>query len=47
MPFEAPTHGVFACRSPMRPNPLGLTTAKTLVIQHTEGMIKIADIDAF
>lgn len=47
MPFEGPALGVFACRSPMRPNPLGLSTAKILGIQHTEGMIKIADIDAF
>lgn len=47
MPFEAPSLGVFACRSPMRPNPLGLTTAKILEIQQKEGMIKIADIDAF
>jgi len=47
MPFEAPPLGVFSSRSPMRPNPLGLSTAKILGIQHSEGMIRIADIDAY
>ena len=47
MPFEAPELGVFACRSPMRPNPLGLTTAKILRVDHGEGSIVIADIDAY
>lgn len=46
MPFDAPVLGVFACRSPMRPNPLGLTTVKILDIDHMNGIIYIANIDA-
>ncbi len=47
MPFEAPPLGVFACRAPMRPNPIGLTTARILAVDQDEGRIEIADIDAF
>jgi tRNA (adenine37-N6)-methyltransferase len=47
MPFEAPTLGVFACRAPMRPNPIGLTTAKILHIDQETGIVEIADIDAY
>jgi tRNA (adenine37-N6)-methyltransferase len=47
MPFEAPVLGVFACRAPMRPNPIGLTTAKIVHIDQDEGQIEIADIDAY
>jgi tRNA-Thr(GGU) m(6)t(6)A37 methyltransferase TsaA len=46
MPFDAPVLGVFACRSPIRPNPLGLTTVKILDIDHKNGIIYIAKIDA-
>ena len=46
-PYEAPVLGVFACRSPVRPNPIGLTTAKILHIDHDEGRVEIANIDAF
>lgn len=38
--------GIFATRSPLRPNPLGLTTVQVLDIDHTAGIIKIAYIDA-
>jgi tRNA-Thr(GGU) m(6)t(6)A37 methyltransferase TsaA len=47
MPFEAPPLGVFACRAPMRPNPIGLTTARILEVDQVEGWVEIADIDAF
>jgi tRNA-Thr(GGU) m(6)t(6)A37 methyltransferase TsaA len=46
-PFDAPVLGVFACRAPTRPNPIGLTTAKILQVDHGEGQVEIADIDAF
>jgi tRNA-Thr(GGU) m(6)t(6)A37 methyltransferase TsaA len=46
-PYEAPVLGVFACRSPVRPNPIGLTTAKIRHIDHDEGRVEIANIDAF
>jgi tRNA-Thr(GGU) m(6)t(6)A37 methyltransferase TsaA len=47
MPFDAPVLGVFACRAPMRPNPIGLTTAKIVQVDHEQGQVEIADIDAF
>jgi len=47
MPFEAPSLGVFSCRSPMRPNPIGLTTVKILEVDHDQGLVKIADMDAY
>ena len=46
-PFDAPVLGIFACRAPTRPNPIGLTTARILHVDHAEGHIEIADIDAF
>ncbi len=44
---DTPTTGVFASRSPARPNPIGLTTAKILNVDHDKGIVDIADIDAF
>jgi tRNA (adenine37-N6)-methyltransferase len=38
--------GVFATRSPFRPNPIGLTAVQILGIDHEEGIIRIAYIDA-
>jgi len=46
-PYEAPVLGMFACRSPVRPNPIGLSTAKILKVDHDEGIVEIAKIDAF
>jgi tRNA-Thr(GGU) m(6)t(6)A37 methyltransferase TsaA len=46
-PYDAPVLGVFACRSPVRPNPIGLTTAKILRVDHEAGEVAINDIDAF
>lgn len=38
--------GIFATRSPMRPNPIGLTIAQILNIDHENGIIQIAYTDA-
>jgi tRNA-Thr(GGU) m(6)t(6)A37 methyltransferase TsaA len=46
-PYDAPTLGVFACRSPVRPNPIALTTAEVLGIDHVAGIVEIVNVDAF
>ncbi|TGE35785.1 S-adenosylmethionine-dependent methyltransferase [Desulfosporosinus fructosivorans] len=38
--------GIFATRSPFRPNPIALTVAQILYIDHAKGTIAIAYIDA-
>lgn len=38
--------GVFATRSPFRPNPIALTTSEVLDIDFANGIIRIAFIDA-
>ena len=38
--------GIFATRSPMRPNPIALTAAQVIGIDHAEGAIRLAYIDA-
>lgn len=38
--------GVFATRSPLRPNPLALTAVSVLDLDNQTGIIKIAYIDA-
>jgi len=38
--------GVFATRSPMRPNPIALTAAQIIYIDHAAGTIQLAYIDA-
>lgn len=44
---KAPTiMGVFATRSPIRPNPIALTTAEVINIDYQRGIIHIANIDA-
>lgn len=40
------TMGVLATRSPVRPNPLGLTTVQVCSIDHERGAIEVAYIDA-
>lgn len=39
--------GVFACRSPVRPNPIMITTCKILDIDEEEGIVVVSDIDAY
>ena len=46
-PYDAPTLGMFACRSPVRPNPIGLSTSKILNVDHDAGVVEIASIDTF
>ena len=41
-----PTTGVFALRGNVRPNPIGITIAKTIGINHKKGQITIQNIDA-
>lgn len=37
--------GIFATRSPVRPNPIALTTAQVIRIDHVQGRIELAYID--
>lgn len=46
-PYDAPVCGVFANRSPVRPNPIGLTTVRLLSTDEANGKIEIAEIDAY
>ena len=47
-PFpDAPMTGVFASRSPARPNPIGITIVQLDSIDHEEGLMSIKRIDAF
>jgi tRNA-Thr(GGU) m(6)t(6)A37 methyltransferase TsaA len=38
--------GIFATRAPMRPNPVALTAAQVITIDHEAGSIRLAYIDA-
>jgi excinuclease ABC subunit A len=47
-PYEnAPVTGVFASRSPVRPNPIGLTTAEIVRVDHKRGRVEVAGLDAY
>ncbi len=39
--------GVFATRAEYRPNPVALTTCKILAVDEQEGILTIANIDAY
>jgi len=39
--------GLFATRSPMRPNPLGVNIARILSVNLPEGILELDEIDAF
>jgi tRNA-Thr(GGU) m(6)t(6)A37 methyltransferase TsaA len=39
--------GVFACRSEYRPNPIGITISQILEIDKSQGIVRLAWIDAF
>lgn len=41
-----PVMGVFATRSPIRPNPIALTAVQVIHIDYAKGIIQIAYIDA-
>lgn len=47
-PYEnAPKTGTFASRSPVRPNPFAITTAKILDFDYDKKMIKVSLLDCF
>ena len=47
-PFEkAPQTGVFACRSPYRPNSIGFTVVKLIEIDLNTGLLVVDHMDAF
>ena len=39
--------GVFATRSPYRPNPIAMTTCKLLGVDEEQGIVRVADLDAY
>lgn len=47
-PPYAPGHtsGMFATRSPIRPNPLMMTTCRLLAVDEENGLVTVADLDA-
>ena len=42
-----PKTGVFATRAEYRPNPIALTTAQILDVDHKKGIIEVQNLDAF
>lgn len=47
-PYEnAPKTGVFASRSPVRPNPIAMTTARILGFEDNEKRMKVSSLDCF
>ncbi|WP_157261540.1 tRNA (N6-threonylcarbamoyladenosine(37)-N6)-methyltransferase TrmO [Paenibacillus sp. A3] len=46
-PYDAPVTGVFASRSPVRPNPIGLSTVRIHKVDEKTGKIEISEIDAY
>jgi len=48
-PPYAPDHltGIFASRSPVRPNPVMMTTCRLLAVDEAQGIVRVADLDAF
>ncbi|ASA25576.1 tRNA (N6-threonylcarbamoyladenosine(37)-N6)-methyltransferase TrmO [Paenibacillus donghaensis] len=46
-PYDAPLSGVFSTRSPVRPNPLGLSVATILSMDEQAGVIELSGLDAY
>lgn len=46
-PYEAPVTGVFATRSPVRPNPIGLSVAGIVSVDVGQGIVEVAGLDAY
>jgi tRNA-Thr(GGU) m(6)t(6)A37 methyltransferase TsaA len=42
-----PVTGVFATRAEYRPNPIGMTIAEIIEIDHKQGIVKVVNLDAF
>jgi tRNA-Thr(GGU) m(6)t(6)A37 methyltransferase TsaA len=43
---DSPIIGVFASRSPIRPNPIGMSIAKILEVDHENGIVTLQNLDA-
>lgn len=39
--------GVFACRAPLRPNPIAVTPCELLAVDEQKGVVRVKNIDAF
>ncbi|MEK4997029.1 tRNA (N6-threonylcarbamoyladenosine(37)-N6)-methyltransferase TrmO [Paenibacillus sp. FSL H7-0918] len=46
-PYDATLTGVFASRSPIRPNPIGLSVAAILSVDVDSGIVEVAGLDAY
>lgn len=46
-PYQAPVTGVFASRSPVRPNPIGLSVARIVSVDMERGRVEVAGLDAY
>lgn len=46
-PYDATLTGVFASRSPIRPNPIGLSVAAILSVDVDTGIVEVAGLDAY
>lgn len=46
-PYDAPLSGVFASRSPIRPNPLGLSVVAILSVDEATGIVEVTGLDAY
>jgi tRNA-Thr(GGU) m(6)t(6)A37 methyltransferase TsaA len=44
---DVPVTGVFASRWPERPNPIALTTAQVLQVDHEKGIVDVGNMDAY
>jgi tRNA (Thr-GGU) A37 N-methylase len=39
--------GIFATRSPYRPNPIAMTTCRVLGVDEATGVVEVANVDTF
>jgi tRNA (Thr-GGU) A37 N-methylase len=39
--------GIFATRGPLRPNPIAISIAKILGIDHEKGIVRLQNLDAY
>lgn len=46
-PYDAPLTGVFASRSPVRPNPIGLSVAAIKFVDVGSGILEVTGLDAY
>ena len=44
---DTPETGIFATRSPIRPNPIALSTCQILDVDYEKGIIRVSGYDAF